>query len=141
VSVREAAPSDSDELLRLDAACFDPFWRYDRPSLTRLMSSDRVAVGVLDDRIVGYTLSTSRGGDGSLGRLAVAPSERRRGIGRMLADEAIAWLADSGARRLVLSTQEANTASRALYASMGFGDSGDRLVACASGALAPRARA
>lgn len=141
VSVREATASDLDGLLRLDAACFEPFWRYDRSSLTRLLGSDRVAVGVLDSRIVGYTLSTSRGGDGSLGRLAVAPAARRRGVGRMLAEEAVSWLAGSGARRLVLSTQEGNAASRALYASMGFGDSGDRLVACASGVLPAPARA
>jgi len=35
----------------------------------------------------------------------------------------------------VLSTQEDNMASRALYRSIGFRETGDVLVACASGAL------
>jgi ribosomal-protein-alanine N-acetyltransferase len=133
--IRPADPGDMDALLRLDAACFEPFWHYDLPSLGRLARDDRMVVGTMGGRIVGYTLSTLRAGDGSLGRLAVSPDHRRCGIGRHLASEAVRWLALSGARRVVLSTQEDNMASRALYRSIGFRETGDVLVACASGAL------
>jgi ribosomal-protein-alanine N-acetyltransferase len=134
-TVREADGADIDAMLRLDAASFDAFWHYDREMLTRLTGAERVAVGVLEGRSVGYTLSTLRAGDGSLGRLAVAPDHRRRGIGRTLAEEAVRWLASSGAVRVTLSTQEDNMASRGLYHSIGFRETGDVLVACASGAL------
>jgi ribosomal-protein-alanine N-acetyltransferase len=133
--IRPADPGDMDALLRLDAACFEPFWHYDLASLGRLARDDRMVVGTMGGRIVGYTLSTLRAGDGSLGRLAVSPDQRRCGIGRQLASEAVRWLALSGARRVVLSTQEDNMASRALYRSIGFRETGDVLVACASGAL------
>ena len=133
--LRKVAPEDLDELLSLDAACFDPFWHYDAASLARLAHADRVAVAVLEGRIVGYTLCTLRAGDGSLGRLAVSVAFRRRGIGGTLVADALDWLAANGARNAVLSTQEDNTASRTLYRAMGFRETGDVLVACASGAL------
>jgi ribosomal-protein-alanine N-acetyltransferase len=135
LQVRDFADGDLDELLRLDAECFDPFWHYDAPSLARLAASDRVVVGVLEGRIVGYTLCTLRAGDGSLGRLAVLPASRHRGIGGTLVADAVEWLVAHGARQAVLSTQEDNTASRTLYRASGFRETGDVLVACASGAL------
>jgi ribosomal protein S18 acetylase RimI-like enzyme len=119
----------------VDGACFDPFWRYDEAHLTRLMSVDRVSVATAAWSLVGYTLSTLRAGDGGLGRLAVAPPHRRRGIGRALALEAVGWAADTGARNVVLSTQEVNMASRGLYRSIGFRETGDVLVVCTSGML------
>jgi GNAT superfamily N-acetyltransferase len=133
--IRDFLESDLDALVSLDSECFDPFWHYDEPSIRRLAVAGRVAIAVLDGRMVGYTLSTMRAGEASLGRLAVAPPLRRRGIGRMLATEAVAWMAARGARRVLLSTQEDNTAARALYRGMGFDETGDVLVACASGSL------
>ena len=140
LSLREASPRDVDAILALDAACFMPFWRYDRPSLARLLDTERVVLAQFDGRTVGYTLSTMRAGEGSLGRLAVAPARRRRGVGRFLAVEACTWLAAGGARNVVLSTQDDNTASRSLYARIGFRETGDVLVSCASGTLPGRDR-
>ena len=135
LAVREAGLADLGAILGIDQDCFEPFWRYHRTGLERFARIGRLAVGTIDGRIVGYTLATSRAGDGSLGRLAVAPDLRRRGIGRALAEEAVGWLAGQGVRSAVLSTQEANTASRSLYRGMGFAETGDVLVACASSGL------
>jgi ribosomal protein S18 acetylase RimI-like enzyme len=135
LTVRDAGPSDLAEILPIDDACFEPFWRYHRTGLERLARTGRLAVGTLDGRVVGYTLATSRAGEGSLGRLAVLPGVRRRGIGRALAEEAVDWMAGQGVRSAVLSTQEDNTASRSLYHAMGFAETGDVLVACASSSL------
>jgi ribosomal-protein-alanine N-acetyltransferase len=135
LTIREADRSDIAVIMRIDDACFEPFWRYDRAGLERLARTGRIALGTLDGRDVGYTLATSRAGDGSLGRLAVTPDARRRGIGRALADDAVAWMVRQGARGAVLSTQEDNTASRSLYRAMGFAETGDVLVACASSSL------
>jgi ribosomal protein S18 acetylase RimI-like enzyme len=135
LTVSGAGADDLDGILDIDGACFDPFWRYDRAGLERLARTGRLAVGRLEGRVVGYTLATCRAGDGSLGRLAVVPGARRRGVGRAMADEAVDWIASNGCRSAVLSTQVDNTASRSLYHAMGFAETGDVLVACASGAL------
>lgn len=133
--VSDAGADELDGILEVDGACFGPFWRYDRAGLERLARTGRLAVGRLDGRVVGYTLATCRAGDGSLGRLAVLPAARRGGVGRAMADEAADWMASQGSRSVVLSTQEDNTASRSLYHAMGFAETGDVLVACASGNL------
>ncbi len=135
LTVREADSTDIDRILAVDEACFEPFWHYDRAGIERLARTGRMTVATLDGLTVGYTLATSRAGDGSLGRLAVTPDARRRGIGRALADEAVDWMVRKGAHSAILSTQETNTASRSLYRGMGFHETGDVLVACASSDL------
>jgi ribosomal protein S18 acetylase RimI-like enzyme len=135
VTARPASLEDLPALVGLDGACFEPFWHYDLRLLTRLAREDRVVLAEKDGAPIGYTLAAVRGVDGSLGRLAVVPSMRRRGIGRFLAAEAVAWMAERGARTVVLSTQEDNRPSRALYAGLGFRETPGVLVACASAPL------
>jgi ribosomal-protein-alanine N-acetyltransferase len=135
VDVRAASEADLSALLAVDARCFEPFWRYDLRLLSRLMRADRVAVVEKDGAIIGYTLATVRGGDGSLGRLAVVPEMRRRGIGGLLTSEAVEWMAERGARTVILSTQVDNLSARSLYREQGFRDLPGLLVACASAPL------
>lgn len=135
VSIREAGPEDLDAINRVDRAAFDGFWRYDTGQLARLLTDGRAAVAEEGGTLIGYTLATISGVEGSVGRLAVAPGHRRRGIGAALASEAVAWLAGRGARAVTLSTQHDNDASRALYAALGFRLLPEELVACASGRL------
>jgi GNAT superfamily N-acetyltransferase len=129
--VRQATADDLPAIATIDAASFDPFWHYDMRILGRLARIDRMAVAVKDGAAIGYTLATARGSAGSLGRLAVAPSSRRRGVGRLLAGEAVAWMADQGVRTVVLSTQEGNAPSRSLYRQLGFRELPGALVATA----------
>jgi ribosomal-protein-alanine N-acetyltransferase len=133
--VREASEADLGDVLAIDAASFPPFWRYDASLLERLARTEHLAVGEIGGRLVGYTLAATGAGAGTLGRLAVVPEARGRRIGRRLADEAVDWLARSGARSVALSTQEDNAVSRVLYRGMGFTETGDVLVACASSDL------
>lgn len=135
VTFREACPDDLPAVAVVDQASFEPFWHYDLRLLLRLADTGRVAVAEKDGAVIGYTLATAREGDGGLGRLAVLPSMRDRGVGRALVSEAVAWMASQGARSVVLSTQEDNEASLALYRGLGFRELPGALVACASGPL------
>ncbi len=140
VTVREARGQDMASVLRTDADSFEPFWRYDERTLAGYAARDRVGVAVRDERVVGYTLSTVRGHEGSIGRLAVLPSERRKGIGGSLLAEAVGYLGDAGARHVALCTQEDNRDSRRLYVEAGFRESPGRLVSTVSGPLAHKDR-
>jgi ribosomal protein S18 acetylase RimI-like enzyme len=52
--------------------------------------------------------------------LAVAPSARRRGIGRLLTEHVIALAAERGATRVVMNSGPNMTGAHQLYYSMGF---------------------
>lgn len=135
VGIREAVPGDLEAIARIDRAAFEPFWQYDPAHLARLLVEGRAAVAEEDGAAIGYTLATVSGGEGTVGRLAVVPGHRRRGVGAALASDAVAWLAGHGARAVTLSTQYDNEASRALYRALGFRLLPEELVACATGRL------
>jgi len=130
VRLTTAAPGDLTELaelVALDAACFDPFWRYGEPELVELLATERAVVARTDSaELIGYTLATVSRGAATLGRLAVSPQARRRGVGRALVADVARWASSEGAMTLGLCTQEDNAASRALYRSCGLHEIEDR---------------
>lgn len=133
VTVREADSRDLAAIVRIDRAAFDEFWRYDPAQLERLMTEGRAAVAEEAGTLIGYTLATVSGGEGSVARLAVVPGSRRCGVGAALASDAVVSLASRGVRAVTLSTQYDNEASRTLYETLGFRLVPGELVACASG--------
>jgi len=120
VGLRLAGAADIEALERVDGACFDDFWRFDAPTLRRYLAAERATAAIRGGSVIGYTLCTVSRGDGMLGRLAVMPEERGRGIGALLLGDAVAFMARAGARAVTLYTQEENVSSRALYARGGF---------------------
>jgi ribosomal-protein-alanine N-acetyltransferase len=128
VSLREATPDDIRAVLEVDYACFDEFWRYDARHIERFLATQRLALATSGEAPIGYTLSTVSHGDGVLGRVAVVPAWRGRGLGRSLVADALAGLRARGADRASLCTQVDNAAARALYAACGFEDTGQHFA-------------
>jgi len=127
VRFRPATADDLGDLAALDAACFDPFWRYGAPELAELIRDERAVVAQAGSGdLIGYTLATVSRGAATMGRLAVAPAGRRCGIGRALVSDVARWAVDAGALTLGLCTQDDNVASRALYAACGLHEIDDR---------------
>jgi ribosomal protein S18 acetylase RimI-like enzyme len=87
-----------------------------------------VLVADLDGAVVGYVYAGMEGTDymalrgpaGALYDLVVDPAQRRRRVGTMLMDAALAELARRGAPRVVLSTADKNHAAQAMFAGAGF---------------------
>jgi len=115
VLVRPAVAEDIPAVLRLDHRCFEPFWAYDIPKLVAALVGQRFMVGEEDGVIIGYTLSTVERGGGSIGRIAVEPESRRKGVGSLLFRDAVSFLRRAGADTVHLCTQADNAPSRALY--------------------------
>ena len=132
VSVRAGAREDLEAVAAIDRACFDGFWRYDAGTLAGYTTSERFAVAESGGRVVGYTLSTVHGVEATVGRLAVEPGERHRGIGTALLEDAVACAARMGAVAISLCTQEENAESRRLYRRAGFREAPGRLVSTIS---------
>jgi len=128
VALRHACVGDASALTGLDAACFDEFWRCDLERMGGYLATQRGVVAEVDGSAVGYTLCTAEPEGGVIGRLAVAPSHRRLGIGYTLLGDALEHLSARGAREVTLCTQVENHASRALYAAAGFRERAETAV-------------
>lgn len=126
--LRRARKDDLPGLVQLDSECFDDFWRYDGERLARYLAKDRMVVAESSHEVIGYTLATTVRGTGTIGRLAVSPSARLRGVGETLLIDALGYLFRTGAEAVSLCTQEGNLASRALYRKVGLMELDSRLV-------------
>jgi ribosomal protein S18 acetylase RimI-like enzyme len=110
--LRAAKSDDLASVLKLwREAEAEPSHTDDIESLRRLIAHDPGAliVAATDGHIVGSVIAGWDGWRGSIYRLAVAPSHRRRGLGTRLLGQAEGRLAQLGARRLqaiVVSTDE-----------------------------------
>jgi len=127
VRIRAGTADDIAAVATIDAASFSEFWRYDEDELAGLLGVERLAVAEASGgAVIGYTLTTVSRGSATLSRLATAPHARTCGVGRALLAESAAWSVRSGAVTFSLCTQEANSASRRLYATAGLSELAER---------------
>jgi [ribosomal protein S18]-alanine N-acetyltransferase len=131
--IRRGMAGDLSAMLAIERACFADPWTAE--SLATALSLERMHVLVADDVgeggdgapcLAGYVVALVLGPDAEIADLAVAPSARRRGIGRALLGRAIADLAAVGVQTLYLEVRESNHAARMLYEAHGFRSVGRR---------------
>jgi ribosomal-protein-alanine N-acetyltransferase len=70
--------------------------------------------------VVGYSLFWHVADEVHLLNVAVAPPERRRGVGRRLVEDLFAYARAHGVARVLLEVRASNAAAIALYESFGF---------------------
>lgn len=125
---RRANRAHRREILAVDAAAFDEFWRFDSAALREAMhATPRAHLRVAPTRespavrtIDGYGLFGRSGSAGYVQRLAVAPAAEREGIGRSLLRDGLRWLHAHGAQRVYVNTQDDNERALDLYLRNGF---------------------
>lgn len=74
--------------------------------------------------LVWCQLSAQEPGRADIYQMWVAPAARGQGVGRALLDEAIAWAAAQGAKRVCLGVTVGETPATQLYSTVGFRPSG-----------------
>ena len=94
---------------------------YSSAGLERASVEQRAWVAV-DDRgwIVGFAVAWVVDGEGHLDELAVAPTHGRRGVGRSLVDEVVAWTAAQGLTSVTLTTFRDVPWNGPYYEKLGF---------------------
>jgi ribosomal protein S18 acetylase RimI-like enzyme len=125
ITFRYADISDSadiEQLLALDHASFPWLWWNSAEEFNAYGSDPGVElfVGYVEDQAVSYIGITAYLGWGHIDRIAVSPSFQGRGYGEASLAFAISRLAQSGAKRVGLSTQQNNQRSQRLYERFGF---------------------
>ena len=128
--MRSAGPEDLPAVLELwRQAGAAPSVTDDLPSLQRLLASDDQALLVTDagDSLAGSLIAAWDGWRGSFYRLAVAPSQRRRGLARALVAAGEERLRACGARRLTAYVDTGEEPALAFWVAVGFSAQRDRL--------------
>ncbi len=111
------------DVIRVDEAAFEPFWRFDTEALRearRATPRHRYRVITSADGVQGYAVTGLAGQRGYLQRLAVDPQAGGRGLGRLLVDDSIRWLRRRHATQMMVNTQERNQRALTLYRNVGF---------------------
>jgi ribosomal-protein-alanine N-acetyltransferase len=121
VMVRSFRQVDLPELLEVENACFDQYWRYDAPSFLEIAETyPYFVVAVQDGRVIGYQFNTVDSGMGFLVRIAVHPSLNSQGIGARLMAEAVRFFQGEHVWKIALNTEEQNHHAHRLYEWFGF---------------------
>jgi ribosomal protein S18 acetylase RimI-like enzyme len=122
--VMTGVESDIPEALRIDAAAFDEFWRFDQWALTEAMQATPTAiihvVRAGDGGLAGFSVTGAGSTISYVQRLAVDPDWQGQGIGRSLVRASARWAKRAGSRTLMLNTQADNEAAIGLYRAEGF---------------------
>lgn len=122
--VVEGTEDDLGDALRIDAAAFDEFWRFDEHALAEAMTSTpRTVLQVVraaDGGIAGFAVTGVGSTLAYLQRVAVDPRFQGSGIGRSLVRASARWATKAGAATIMLNTQVENTPAIRLYESEGF---------------------
>jgi mycothiol synthase len=114
------------EVLDVDRAAFDEFWRFDEFGLRDALEATpevRFRRAVSETGLTtGYAVCGRAGRRGFVQRLAVHPAAQGSGSGRRLLLDGLHWMRRRGAEQAVVNTQTDNQAAANLYLSVGFRD-------------------
>jgi ribosomal protein S18 acetylase RimI-like enzyme len=128
VTLRNMEDRDLPDVARVDAAAFAPLWQISPGMLVEAFRQARTAtVAAVEERVVGYQISTASPLGAHLARLAVDPSLQGTGVGRALVTDVILRLHRLGLPAITVNTQADNRPSLRLYTELGFVRTGQDL--------------
>lgn len=125
--LRPIGDDDVTDVVSIDGACFDDLWRFSAGDVRRVLAGVSGFVAVQNGASIGYTMVSTAREAGTVGRLAVRPEFRNRGVGSTLLAAGLDWLREAGAKEVTLCTQRDNMQSRRLYRRFGFEQLPDEL--------------
>ncbi len=131
IRLRRLTQRRLDDAARIDRAAFPPGWSNSEHTLADIAGATprhRARLAVDDTSPVGFAITGLAGHVGYLQRLAVDPDHQRRGIARLLVDDALAWLQRRGGTTALVNTGVDNEPALALYRQLGFRHRRDELV-------------
>lgn len=122
IKVRRWRRRRHDQILDIDAAAFDEFWRFDETALREALDATPHRTLRVDAAAPpqGYALSGVARSRAYLQRLAVHPDAVGQGLGTALLLDALRWMRWRGAVEAYVNTQDDNERALALYHRHGF---------------------
>lgn len=118
--LRRATRRDVDQVLEVDHAAFQPFWRLDAAGLEEAVQATPSSRFRVSRDGEAYALVGRAGPRGYVQRLAVHPDAQGHGLGRALVLDGLWWLRRWRVGDALVNTQETNERAVALYEHLGF---------------------
>jgi ribosomal protein S18 acetylase RimI-like enzyme len=126
LSIRPMTTADLPAVAIVDKMAFKPLWQNSLDALILAFHKASIAtVAEIDAEVIGYQISTSTPINTHLARLAVHPSFQRKNIGFELVRDMLAASLKMNCWQVTVNTQGDNSASLALYDSLGFTVTGE----------------
>ena len=121
ILIRPMEPDDFSQVYLVDQKAFEKIWRNSKEQLKiAFVEAFSATVAELDQKVVGYQISTSKSQIGHLARLAVDPAFQNKGVGSSLLKDVLDRLQRQGIVQVTVNTQMRNKASLELYQKFGF---------------------
>jgi ribosomal-protein-alanine N-acetyltransferase len=125
--IRPTTPADLPALTLLEQEAFSDPWSSEMiAEAITAPGAVALAVEADDGALVGSVLGRVVADEAEILTIAVAPTARRRGLGRQMLDAALADLGAAGATSVWLEVRSSNHAARAMYRAAGFVAAGVR---------------
>jgi ribosomal protein S18 acetylase RimI-like enzyme len=126
LQIRPMIAADLPAVAQIDRLAFKPLWQNSLDALILAFHKASIAtVALLEEKIVGYQISTSTPINTHLARLAVDPACQRKNIGFELARDMLTTSKKINSWQVSVNTQDDNGASLALYETLGFSKTGE----------------
>ena len=130
-TIDDASLSDAALLAEIHERSFSRPWSTEE--MSALIADHKVVRGLVvrsvslrARRIAGFAIVRTAGGEAEILTIAVSPNDRRRGLGRMLIEEAARRAYHDRAESMFLEVDESNRAAVSLYKGLGFETVGQR---------------
>jgi ribosomal-protein-alanine N-acetyltransferase len=121
IQIRGMLRDDFLRIYEIDQVSFEPIWRN---SLSHIeiayQEASSASVAMINNRLVGFQISTINPQGGHLARLAVDPEYQKLGVGTALVEDLLDRFQRQGIVRVTVNTQARNYASLELYNKFGF---------------------
>ena len=121
IQIRGMLRDDFLRIYEIDQDSFEPIWRN---SLSHIeiayQEASSASVAMLNNRIVGYQISTINPQGGHLARLAVDSEYQQLGVGTALVEDLLDRFQRQGIVQITVNTQARNHPSLELYKKFGF---------------------
>lgn len=119
-AIGKAGMSDLEAIHRLEVSCFPSPWRRDFFESELLADSRFHLVARRDDQLIGYLFAMWFFDEMHVNKIAVAESERRKGIADALMDRCLQFARDNGVNSISLEVRQSNRGAQAFYEHLDF---------------------
>ena len=119
--IRSMQSNEIEEITRIDQACFEKIWMHSLPAVEKAYQQSAYStIALVNNKIVGFQISTKYLNRPHIARLAVLPDYQKTGFGTALIMNVLDHFRKPWIREITVNTQQDNTSSLRLYKKLGF---------------------